>query len=278
MDYPVVESIQSILSIVDELIVLIGDGSDSTEELIKSIPSEKIKVHRSVWNPDLKRGGAVLAEETNKAFQLIDPAADWAFYLQADEVIHEKGLPSIVEACHRYKDDKRVDVLVLPYKNFFATYDYVGDSRRWIAAEGRIIKNDKSITSYRDAQGFRRDGKKLKGVLIANAFVFHYSWVKSPEQMGIKEKFITQYWSDEYPSPNAKSPEVFDYMESYDSVVRFTGTHPTVMVGRIKRKNWHIDLDTTQKKFNVKDRILYWVEKRFGKRLFEFRNYKLLPP
>jgi hypothetical protein len=30
----------------------------------------------------------------------------------------------------------------------------------------RIIKNDKSIQSFRDAQGFRRDGKRLNGKLI----------------------------------------------------------------------------------------------------------------
>jgi len=36
-DYPVVEAITSILPVVDEMIVSVGDSEDDTEELIKSI-------------------------------------------------------------------------------------------------------------------------------------------------------------------------------------------------------------------------------------------------
>ena len=42
--YPVVESIQSILPVVDEMVVAIGDGEDDTEQLIRNIGSEKIKI------------------------------------------------------------------------------------------------------------------------------------------------------------------------------------------------------------------------------------------
>ena len=89
-DYPIVEAITSILPVVDEMIVLIGNSEDNTEELIRSIQSDKIKIHHSIWDENLKKGGVVLAIETDKAFQLISPESDWAFYIQADEVIHEK--------------------------------------------------------------------------------------------------------------------------------------------------------------------------------------------
>jgi hypothetical protein len=36
-DYPIVEAIQSILPIVDEMIVSIGDSEDETEALIKAL-------------------------------------------------------------------------------------------------------------------------------------------------------------------------------------------------------------------------------------------------
>jgi hypothetical protein len=278
MDYPIVEAIQSILPVVDEMVVLIGDCDDDTEGLIRSIGSDKIKIHHSVWDPNLRQGGVVLAVETDKAFQLIDPEADWAFYIQADEVIHESGHQAILEACRKYKDDKRVDVLVFPYKNFYATYDYVGDSRRWISKEGRVIKNDKSISSYRDAQGFRRNGQKLNGILVPEACVYHYSWVKSPEQMGIKHKNISKYWFDDEGLKQHKIQELFDYIGDYDSVEVFTGTHPSVMAKRIEEKNWEIKLDTKTKRFSLKDRFLYWIEKHFNARLFEFRNFRLLKP
>src|SRR5690349_20455678 len=83
-DYPVVESISSILPVVDEMIVLVGDSQDETEALIRSIRSPKIVIHNSVWDPALTEGGAVLAAETDKAFHLVAPDSDWAFYIQAD--------------------------------------------------------------------------------------------------------------------------------------------------------------------------------------------------
>ena len=43
-DYPVVEAISSILPVVDEMIISIDRGEDDTEQLIKSIVSDKIKL------------------------------------------------------------------------------------------------------------------------------------------------------------------------------------------------------------------------------------------
>ena len=89
-DYPVVEAITSILPLCDEMIVLAGDSEDDTLELIQSIKSPKIKIYRSVWDDSLRTGGKVFAVETNKAFDLVSSDSDWAFYIQADEIIHEK--------------------------------------------------------------------------------------------------------------------------------------------------------------------------------------------
>src|SRR6478609_8763907 len=97
-DYPIVEAITSILPVVDEMIVLVGDSEDATEDLIRNINSNKIKIHHSIWDNSLRKGGEVLAVETDKAFQLIDPESDWAFYIQGDEVVHEKYLPTIKDA------------------------------------------------------------------------------------------------------------------------------------------------------------------------------------
>ena len=46
--YPVVESITSLLPIVDEMIVCLGDSEDETNKLIESIGSDKIKIINSV--------------------------------------------------------------------------------------------------------------------------------------------------------------------------------------------------------------------------------------
>ena len=272
-DYPVVEAIRSILPVVDEMIVSVGKSNDGTEDLILSIPSDKIKIIHSTWDPAMRQGGKILAVETNKAFQHVARDSDWAFYIQADEVIHEKYHDTIRKAAEHYLPDKRVDGLLFHYLHFYGTYDYVGDSRRWYNKEIRMIRNDKSIEAFKDAQGFRRNGKRLPVKLI-DAWVYHYGWVKSPQQMKKKMYETGKLWhSDEEMNVFFQSSDIFDYKD-FDSLSKFEDTHPAVMQQRISRKNWDITLDVQQKKFSLKNRLLYWLEKKTGKRLFDFRNYK----
>jgi len=274
-DYPIVEAITSILPIVDEMIVLVGDSSDGTRDLILSIESDKIKIFDSVWDTTIRSGGAVLAIETNKAFNLVDPASDWAFYIQADEVVHEKYHPAILAACQTYKDDQRIQGLLFNYLHFYGTYDYVGDSRKWYSHEVRIIRNDKKITAFRDAQGFRIGNTKLL-VKPIDAFIYHYGWVKSPLQMKKKQDNVAVFWNKEDAMDEIiGAGELFDFND-YDSVAKFSGTHPLVMQNRIKRQNWNIKLDPTRKKLSFKKRILQWWEKKTGTRLFDFKNYRIV--
>ena len=275
-DYPVTEAIRSILPIVDEMIVSIGDSEDDTLSLIQSIASDKIRIVHSVWDPALRKGGQVLAVETDKAFQHISPDADWAFYIQADEVVHEKYHLVILEAAKKYKDQKEVEGLLFRYTHFYGTYNYVGDSRRWYNREIRIIRNDKRIHSYKDAQGFRKDGRKLL-VKPVEAHIYHYGWVKSPKQMQEKQKNLGKFWrTDEEWQQLLSSPDVFDFNNEFDSLEKFTGTHPAVMHERIKKQNWQIELDINKKRFSFKERLLYFIEKTTGIRLFDYNNYKIL--
>ena len=191
------------------------------------------------------------------------------------EVVHEKYHRAIIEACHKYKTDVAVQGLLFNYKHFFGTYDYVGDSRKWYAHEVRIIRNNKKITAYRDAQGFRIGKTKLP-VANINASIYHYGWVKSPEQMRKKQKESSVFWHDDTQMEKIiSSPDYYDF-SGFDSLEKFTDTHPIVMKERIIRKNWAIDLDISKKKFSLKNLILYYFEKWTGIRPFDFRNYKVI--
>ena len=274
-DYPIKEAILSILPVVDEMIVSIGDSEDDTESLIRSIASDKIKIFHSVWDPTIKTGGSILAVETNKAFQHIAPDSDWAFYIQGDELLHEKYHAIIREASEKYKRDPAVEGLLFDYLHFYGTYDYVGDSPRWYHKEVRVIRNDKLISSYRDAQGFRKNGKKI-AVKQIDASIYHYGWVKSPKQMLQKQQNTVQFWSDQQQwLETLKAQEFFDFSD-FDSLEKFTGTHPAVMQQRVLEKNWQVVLDITKKKFSFPDNVLYWFEKKTGIRLFDFRNYRII--
>lgn len=274
-DYPVVEAITSILPACDKFIVLIGNSDDDTLDLIQSIHSEKIEIHHSVWDDSLREGGRVLALETNKALDLIPSEYDWAFYIQSDEIIHEKYIPAIREAMHRWKDERQVEGLLLKYLHFYGSYDYVGTSRKWYRNEIRIIKNEKSIRSYKDAQGFRKNGSKLNVVPI-NAWVYHYGWVKDPLVQARKHSDFNKLWhNDDYVARITQ--EIYNYSD-IDALGRFEDSHPEVMKVRIATKNWHFDGTRISRKSGIKDKLLFFFEKATGIRLFEYRNYKIIRP
>ncbi len=274
-DYPVVEAITSILPICDSFVVGLGKSEDNTQELIQSIASDKIKIIPSVWNDQLREGGQVLAIETNKVFDAIDEDTDWAFYIQADEVIHEKYLPAIQEAMLNYKDDPEIEGLLFNYLHFYGSYRYIGNSRKWYRNEIRVIRNNKQIRSYRDAQGFRKNNEKLK-VKPVNAFVYHYGWVKPPYIQQAKQQNFHKMWhSDNWMKENIPQVPEFDYTQ-IDSLAEFKDSHPAVMSERLKRYNWKFDFDTSRIKLTLKDKLLMAIEEKTGWRVGEYKNYRLI--
>ncbi|MES2566022.1 MAG: glycosyltransferase family 2 protein [Bacteroidota bacterium] len=275
-DYPVVEAITSILPLCDEFIVAVGNSEDETLQLIKDINSPKIKIIETVWDDSLREGGQVLALETNKAFDAISKDTDWCFYIQSDECVHEKYLPSIKEAMMKFKDDKHVDGLLLNYVHFYGSYKYVGNSRRWYRKEIRIIKNDKSIRSYKDAQGFRKTDNSKLNVKPINAEIYHYGWVKSPKAQQAKQENFHKMWhDDEWMKKNIAQVEEFDYSQ-IDSLEEFKGTHPQVFQNRVKIANWNFKFDASQIKLSVKDKFLLFIEKTIGWKVGEYKNYKIV--
>jgi len=274
LDYPVKEAILSILPLVDEMVVAVGQSDDKTRDLITSL-GPKIRIIDTLWDESLREGGKVLADETNKAFDAVSEQADWCFYIQGDECIHEKYHSHILQQMQRYKEDSRVEGLLFDYAHFYGSYDYLGDSRTWYRKEIRIVKKDKDIRSYRDAQGFRKNGKKLQ-VKPIDAEVYHYGWVRHPKYQMAKLREANKLWhDDEYIDQKFDASKDFDYSE-IDSIKSFTGTHPAVMQSRISKMNWSFDKDPTVKSFGLKLKLLYGIEKLTGWRVGEYRNYKTI--
>ncbi|MBB6612585.1 glycosyltransferase family 2 protein [Pontibacter sp. Tf4] len=275
-DYPVVEAIRSILPICDEVVVAVGNSEDDTLALIQSIDSPKIRIIETVWDDSLREGGRVLAQETDKAFAAISPDADWAFYIQGDEIVHEQYLPTIKAAMQQHKDNAKVDGLLFKYKHFYGSYDYVGEATRWYRREIRVIKNRKDIYSYRDAQGFRKGDNQKLNVKLIDAYIYHYGWVRDPRAMQGKQlSFNRMYHSDEWIETNIPKAEEFDYA-GVDALALFKDTHPAVMQERVNRINWKFDYDLSYRRFNLKDRIRRFVEGITGYRLWEYKNYRII--
>lgn len=272
LDYPVVEAIRSILPLCDEVVVAVGVSEDETRELISGI-DPKVRIVDTEWDLSLREGGRVLAIETDKAFDAINSAADWCFYIQGDECLHEKYIPGIRSAMEKWKDEKEIDGLLFRYKHFYGSYDFIGDSRTWYRNEIRVIRNNKEIRSYKDAQGFRINGKKLK-VKEIDAEIYHYGWVRHPRHMMAKSLEANRYWHDDRWIEERFDPDKdFDYSQ-IDSIKKFEGTHPEVMKERIERMNWSFSRDPSVKKFRLKSAVLYYIEKWTGWRVGENKNYR----
>ncbi len=272
-DYPIVEAIQSILPVCDNFIVAVGKSDDKTLELIQNIDKKKVKIVETVWDDSLREGGRVLAEETNKAFQAIPDDSDWAFYIQGDEVVHEKYLPVIKSAMEKYQHNKEVEGLLFKYLHFYGSFDYVGASPRWYSHEIRVVRNNKSIYSFRDAQGFRiGDNQKLK-VKPIDAYVYHYGWVKPPESMQKKQEEFNKLWHDDnWVDKNVAKVAEFDY-STVDFLELFKGDHPQVMQERIQSKNWKFDHDISINRMSFKNKLKYFLRKYLNINI-GYKNYK----
>ena len=256
LDYPIVEAIKSILPICDDFVVAVGNSEDETFNLIQSIDPNKIKIIPTIWDDSMRENGAVLAVETNKAFQAISSESDWAFYIQGDEVIHEKYLPIIHKAMKKYVHSKDIDGLLFNYHHFYGSYDYIGASSQWYREEIRVIKNNKSIYSFKDAQGFRKGNNNKLNVALIPAFVYHYGWVKDPRAMQSKQESFHRLWhDDQWIEEHVSKTDEFEYEEHVSQLELFKESHPKVMSERIKLKNWKFNYDISRNKRSLKDKV-----------------------
>jgi hypothetical protein len=277
--YPIVEAITSVLPLVDEFVIACGDSDDGTTDLIRSIDDPKIKIIETTWDPKHFVHGAVNAVQSNIALDAC--TGDWCIYLQADEAIHQRYLPIILERMVKYKDFPEVEGLLFDYRHFYGSYDLYQTAHNWYDHEIRVVRNGIGARSWESAQGFRIDGRKLR-VIPANAEIFHYGWVRPPARMMKKQIALSSVhhekdWVEErYPDGEAD----FDY-GSLKTCRKFEGTHPTVMRSRIAQLNWDVKPGPPNKKDHKHDRlwvrILTWLEKNvFHRKLGEYRNYVLI--
>ena len=272
LDYPFRESVLSLLPICDELIINCGDSTDGTYELCQALAEQaegKIKVVQSVWDLQDTSGGNQLKFQTDTTMAYCRER--WCFYLQADEVLHEKDYASILQAVAVADKREDVDGIVFDYRHFYGSCHYTISARNWYRREVRAFKNHRGIAAFRDAQGFRKNGERLK-VLSANARVFHYGYVRTRESLRAKREEMSRWWGED---PAKKDQELHRLV----GLRRFLGKHPKVMQDRIDGVPDDFDPRNYPRKWDrkeIKNLLTYAWEKIFRFRIGEFRNYELL--
>jgi glycosyltransferase involved in cell wall biosynthesis len=278
-EYPIVESLRSLLPLCDEVIVAVGDSDDGTMEAVQSIGDAKLRIIPTQWLPT-EPGWRVLAEQTQIALNAC--RGIWCIYLQADEVLHECDYDTIRRALIAATEDRRVEAFLLRYYHFYGSYDYIGVGRQWYRREVRIVRNTGAVISWGDAQGFRKQlptGKTrpLRARELP-AYVYHYGWVRSPRAMMEKLRAQHRLWHDEdWIRQHLPPGELFDYRSAYH-VRRFPGTHPAVMHERIARsREWTQLFDPTRlPRAPLRIRLSDWLEQLTGWRIGEYRNFRLV--
>ena len=266
--FPIKESILSVLPIVDEFIVALGDNdpNDKTREEIESIKSDKIKIIDRVWSETDFVDGRVFANETT--FALEQCTGDWCIYLQADEVIHEKDHKLIQEACSQNLSNDNVDGFLFNYNHFYGDYDHYLPYHGWYKNEIRIVKNNVGIYSYKDAQSFRKGDNEKLNVLAIDAYIYHYGWVRPPELMQSKKKEqdSMHHGKDSINKEYKSKPDNFNY-GAINNIPVFKGTHPKVMDEFRAKINWTDQLNYSKKAVLTRDKMKH---ERFKYRFLTF--------
>ncbi len=298
--YPIKESIESILPLVDEFVIAVGDNDsdDTTLQEIQKINSDKIKIINTVWDIEKFPRGTEHAHQTNIAKDAC--IGDWLIYLQADEVIHEDDLDIIREACVHNLGDKNVEGFLFDYLHFYGDYWHYNNLHGWYPREIRIIRNRPDIYSFISAQSFRRipdfDGlsyREKRGtyklrVKKIEARIFHYGWVRPPRLMQKKSRYFytTHLGKEGMEAKYENYSDDWDY-GNMSRLASFSGSHPLVMRGFIERYNWedqlHFDSDYRPnrplwKHERLRNRILTYVEQKMmgGRTIFGYSNWEKL--
>ena len=271
LGYPFLQSIKSVLPIVDEFVINVGESEDDTLALIESISSAKIRIIYSKWNDSMQDRGFVYGQQ--KMIAQYNCTGDWAFYVEGDEVYHENELEKIRESMKVNLNDQNVEALVFDFVHFYGNSNSYINSPGWYRSEARIIRN--SIRSYAPDGLFWLvlDSNKVGRYPKARhtgAICYHYGWVRSEEQMNLKSKKVKKYWGENY--------EKIDYSQMDQSIIEeFKGTHPEIIKNWLPKESGIFKTNANYKltKKQKKHRLMIKLEKFFGIELSK-KHYKLI--
>jgi glycosyltransferase involved in cell wall biosynthesis len=275
LGYPFIASIRSILPIVDEFVVALGPSDDGTEAALREIGDPKIRIIQTRWNERIRSDysvkGYVYGQQ--KSVALFNCTGDWAFYLEADEVVHENDLPKIQAAMQTHLKDDRVEALAFDYLHFYGNANTYAWSPRWYRTEARIIRN--TIPAWGpEGLFFVVLEKHKKGryprAAHTGATIYHYGWVRSEQEMNLKFQSVEKYWSNRSVTVN--------YADVDPQTLRaFTGTHPKVVQDWVPRDQGLFRADPNHKltRREKKHRMMLKLESWLGVR-FNKKHYRLL--
>ena len=246
-DIPFVESIKSVIDVVDQFVLTECYSQDETWDLCLQLEAkypDKVKLLRRPWVKHFTE----IAELANWTMNHIDPKIRYAMELQSDEVVHEKDLdklayvPKLMNNLHKHAARWK-------YQHFLASPEIVFSFI--YSTVVRIADRTSKWKIIGDGVQFAIDGKFCpeEDVLTTDIEIFHYGKMKAPKNAWEKEWDFQNLFKDVgFPDPRMMQMKeklgtaYCDYVYLFEETIkkkdsgisRFTGTHPAVMQERIK--------------------------------------------
>ena len=276
LGYPFVASIRSILPLVDEFVIALGPCDDNTETMLRAIGDPKIRLIPTQWNENIRSDYSVkgFVYGQQKSIALFNCTGDWAFYLEADEVLHESDLPKIRSAMETHLNDERVEALAFDYLHFYGNRNTIAWSPGWYRSEVRVIRN--TIPAWSSESLFfnvvvGHKNSRQPRAAHTGATIYHYGWVRSEAQMNLKSASVLKFW-------NNRELTKVDYSKIDPAVLKpFSGTHPKVVQEWLPAAEGIFQADPNHRLSarERKHRRMLWLEKNLGLK-FSKRHYRLV--
>lgn len=274
LGYPYIESLRSLLAVCDEVVVAVGNSDDDTLEQVRAIGDPKLRIIETTWNEVMQDRGYTYAQQ--KMIAQFNCTGDWAFYLEGDEVIHEKDYATIRAAMEKYLHDKEVEALVFDYYHFYGSPSTYAYSPRWYRRAPRIIRN--SIRSWAPDGLFwliMQENKRGRypNAAFTGCHLYHYGHIRSVAKMNEKQKRVERYWG--------KTPKEFKGYGDIDpvSIRVFDNSHPAIADSWLKNDAEQVltlNPNYVVSRRDHKHRLMMWLEKLLGGKDFTKKHYKLI--
>jgi hypothetical protein len=274
LDFPIVPAITSLLEVCDEVVVNVGKSEDATRDLVASIRDPRIRILDTEW--DMTRRNFVLSIETQRAMDAC--RGSWGIYIQADEVLHERGARILRDTVAECDGDPRVEGLLVKYLHFYGGFDTIATSRRWYRREVRCVRLKADIRSYEGAQGFRvGPGRRKIRARVTGAEMFHYGWARPAR--AIKKKLETSKTIYPWIREQLDRELQRGHLEWIPLLRPFSGEHPAAARAWVAERAHDPERVIGPRRLKLEHLRFYvsdWIERVTRARVFEYKNYEVV--
>lgn len=244
-DIPFIQSIESVIDVVDEFVLAECYSEDETWELCQQLSFKypnKIKLVRHAWVKHYSE----LRNLANWASHQTSADISYIMELQSDECIHEKDLEELSLLPEKMSELHK-DAARWKYLHFLGgptiTFPFCYD----VAV--RVVKKNTPWVVIGDGVQFAFGGRWLPDphIITSNIEVFHYGKMKAPDKGHRKEVAFQNLFTDiGFPDPKMEEmvdklgKEYCDYVYLFrdhfinKTIRRYEGVHPKVMLPYIE--------------------------------------------